>query len=502
MRSEHYDIIIIGAGLSGIGTATHIAREFPGKSIAIIERRERVGGTWDLFRYPGIRSDSDMASFGFTFKPWYSNKVLAKGADIRGYVAETARDFGLYEKVKYGLKLDRADWSSSRQQWMLSTVHESSGQRRDFSCHFMVNCAGYYNYDHGYRPHFDGEENFKGTMVHPQHWPEELDYRNKKVVVIGSGATAITVVPSMAESAAKVTMLQRSPSYIMAMPDTDKLSMALNTILPRKWVFKMARGRNILLQRGLYLACQRWPKQARQLLVNHMQKQAPNIDKRHFSPHYMPWDQRLCAAPDGDFFASLRNGKAEMVTDHIAHFEENGIRLASGDFLEADIVVTATGLDLQLMGGLKLFTDGQPVPLEKTMTYKGILVEGVPNYGWIFGYTNAPWTLKCDIGGQYLCRLFEHMERSGFTVATPVDEGDNNTGEGMLDGFAPGYINRARHIMPRQGKSAPWKVTMHYGKDKRVLVEEPIDDGILRFQTRADGESVSPVPVKPMPKAS
>ena len=485
MTPEHYDIIIIGAGLSGIGTASHIAREYPHKRIAIIERREKVGGTWDLFRYPGIRSDSDMASFGFNFKPWYSNKVLAKGGDIRDYVADTAREFGLYDKIKYGLKIDHADWSSRDQRWELSTLHEASGEDRHFTCDFMVNCAGYYNFDRGYQPHFAGQERFKGEIVHPQHWPESLDYKGKKVVVIGSGATAITVVPAMAEKAEKVTMLQRSPSYIMAMPDTDKLSMALNKVLPRKWVFNLARGRNILLQRGLYLACQRWPRPAKKLLVSHMHKQAPNIDKRHFSPSYMPWDQRLCAAPDGDFFASLRSGKADIVTDHIDQFDETGIVLKSGKHLAADIIVSATGLDLQLMGGLTLSVDGNHVPLAEKMPYKSILVQDVPNYAWIFGYTNAPWTLKCDIGGQYLCRLFDHMEESGFTVATPVDRYGNHTDEGMLDGFAPGYINRAKDIMPRQGKQAPWEVTMHYGNDKRVLLEEPVDDDILQFDTRA-----------------
>jgi len=496
MSAKHYDIVIIGAGLSGIGTACHLARRFPNKSMAIIERREKVGGTWDLFRYPGIRSDSDMASFGFDFKPWYSEKVLAKGGDIREYVAETAREFGLYEKVQYGLKLDNADWSSNEQQWTLYTQHEASGESREFTCGFMVNCTGYYNYDHGYRPHFDGEENFKGQIIHPQQWPEELDYSGKKVVVIGSGATAITVVPAMAKKAAKVTMLQRSPSYIMAMPDTDKITMALNKVLPKKWVFNMTRKRNILIQRGLYLACQRWPERARKLLITHMHKQAPNIDVRHFSPTYMPWDQRLCAAPDGDFFTSLRSGKADIATDHIERFDETGIVLKSGQHLEADIIVSATGLDVQLMGGLELKLDGESVALPRKMTYKGILIQDIPNYGWIFGYTNAPWTLKSDIGGQYLCRLLAYMEKQGFSAATPVDHGDNITDTGMLDGFAPGYINRAKDRMPRQGKEAPWAVTMHYGKDKDTLVNQAVDDGILAFSTPAKAarhDNVQPI---------
>ncbi|MBZ2168639.1 flavin-containing monooxygenase [Marinobacter sp. F4216] len=486
MSAEHYDIIIIGAGLSGVGTACRIAQQHPDKSLAILERRDRMGGTWDLFRYPGIRSDSDMASFGYNFKPWYSDTVLAKGPDIRSYVVETAQEFGLYDKVKFGLKLDTADWSSTDQQWTVSALHEPSGKTRTFTCNFIVNCAGYYNFDHGYRPHFDGEESFKGEILHPQQWPENLDYTGKKVVVIGSGATAITVVPAMADKAAKVTMLQRSPSYIMAMPDTDKISMFLGKILPKRWVFLLARKRNILIQRALYLACQRWPERARKLLINHMHKQAPNVDIRHFTPDYMPWDQRLCAAPDGDFFESLKSGKAEMVTDQIERFDETGIVLKSGDHLDADIIVAATGLDVQLMGGLKLEMDGVPVPLPQKLSYKSIMIQDVPNYGWIFGYTNAPWTLKCDIGGQYLCRLFEHMDEHGFTVATAVDEHNSWTDTGVLDNFAPGYIRRATDRMPRQGKAPPWQVTMHYGKDKKMLVEDPVDDGVLVFQTESE----------------
>lgn len=489
MDQQHFDIVIIGAGLSGIGTACHIAREFPNKTLAILERRENMGGTWDLFKYPGIRSDSDMASYGFNFKPWYSPKVLARGGDIRNYVVDTAKEFGLYDKIHYGLKLSSANWSSKNQEWVLSACHENSGEERTYRCGFIVNCAGYYNFDHGFRPHFEGEENFKGQIIHPQHWPEDLEYKGKKVVVIGSGATAVTVVPSMASEAAKVTMLQRSPSYIMSLPDNDKISTTLNKFLPKQWVFKLARNRNILFQRGLYLACQRWPERSRKLLISHMHKQAPNIDIRHFSPEYMPWDQRLCAAPDGDFFEGLRSGKTDIVTDNIVGFDETGIVLQSGQHLKADIIVTATGLDVQLMGGLQLELDDKPVPLPKKMTYKGLMIQDIPNYGWIFGYTNAPWTLKSDIGGKYLCRLLNHMDKSGYTVATPMDKQNNITDVGMLDEFAPGYIKRAKDRMPRQGKNAPWKVTMHYGKDKKILVHDPIDDGILEFRNAVKVQS-------------
>jgi cation diffusion facilitator CzcD-associated flavoprotein CzcO len=485
MTAEHFDIIIIGAGLSGIGTACHIARKYPNKTLAILERREKVGGTWDLFRYPGIRSDSDMASFGFNFKPWYSDKLLAQGGDIRDYVAETAKEFNLYDKVKFGLHLSSANWSSDDKQWMITAQNTVSGKDQLFSSNFIVNCSGYYNYDQGYRPHFPNEEAFSGEIIHPQQWPENFDYSGKKVVVIGSGATAITVVPSMAKKAAKVTMLQRSPSYIMAMPNTDTISIALNKVLPKKWVFNMARRRNILFQRALYLSSQRWPKMMRKLLVSHMQRQAPNVDKRHFEPKYMPWDQRLCAAPDGDFFESLNSGKAEMVTDNIERFDETGIMLKSGEHIDADIIIAATGLNVQLMGGMSLNIDNKPVDLAKKMTYKSILLQDIPNFAWILGYTNAPWTLKCDIGGQYLCRLFKTMEKEESVVVIPVDKRNNLTEQGMFDEFEPGYISRAKDIMPRQGKEGPWKVTMHYGKDKEALVNAPVDDGILQFKKSA-----------------
>ncbi|WP_029654341.1 flavin-containing monooxygenase [Marinobacter daepoensis] len=484
MTTPHFNLIIIGAGLSGIGSACHIAREYPDRSLAIIERRENVGGTWDLFRYPGIRSDSDMASFGYNFKPWYSDQVLAKGGDIRKYVEETAKEFHLHDKIHYELQITGADWSSEANRWTLTARHEKTGETRYFTCDFMLNCAGYYNFDQGYRPSFKGEEEFQGDILHPQFWPEHLDYSGKRVVVIGSGATAITVVPAMAEKAANVTMLQRSPSYVMAVPDTDKMSVLLNKVLPKKLVFKIARKRNILFQRGLYLACERWPNRMRKVMMWHMRRQlGPGVDMKHFSPKYNPWEQRLCAAPNGDFFKSLRSGKADIVTDQIDHLSKNGIVLTSGKTLEADLIVTATGLDVQLMGGLELSLDGQRVDLPRKMTYKGIMLEDIPNYGWIFGYTNAPWTLKCDIGGRYICRLFEQMGRVGARVVRPVDAAGNASGTGMLDGFAPGYIMRARDRMPRQGLGGPWKVTMHYGKDKKMLIEDPVDDGILRFET-------------------
>ena len=484
MASQHFEVIIIGAGLSGIGSACHIARECPQKSLAILERREKMGGTWDLFRYPGIRSDSDMTSFGFNFRPWFSDKVLAKGPDIRQYVVDTAKQYGISDKVHFGLKITNADWCSKKQLWTITATHEQSGETQTYSCNFLNNCTGFYNYDKGYLPRFEGEENFNGQIIHPQHWPEKLDYTGKNVVIIGSGATAVTLLPAMAKTASHVTMLQRSPTYIMALPDTDKIAMFMEKLMPRSWVFKLTRKRNMLIQRWLYLASMRWPKAMRNILLKQVKKQlGPQFDMRHFTPSYYPWEERLCAAPDGDFFASLREGKASVVTDNIACFTDKGIQTESGEIVKADIIVTATGLDLQMMGGLEMRIDGKLTQLSDKMTYKSIMIQDIPNFTWIFGYTNAPWTLKCDIAGRYVCRLIKHMDENQLAVATPTDSKDNKMNTGVLDTFAPGYIQRAKHMMPRQGKDGPWKILMNYEKDKQVLLKKPIVDGILQFES-------------------
>ena len=499
MSPQHFDILIIGAGLSGIGTAVHLRREHPQRSMAIIERRARLGGTWDLFRYPGIRSDSDMASFGYRFKPWDSDKVLADGPSIRSYITETAKEHGIAETIQYGLNITASNWSSEQQRWVLRAEDVETGESRTLTCHFLINCSGYYNYAEGYRPHFEGEEDFKGQIVHPQHWPEQLDYAGKRVVVIGSGATAVTVVPAMAREAAHVTMLQRSPSYVFSLPDTDKMAMALRRYLPRGLAYRIVRGRNIAVQRGLYLACRRWPKRMRKFLIGQVRKQVgPDFDMRHFTPRYMPWDERLCAVPDGDLFVALREGRASVETDTIERFTENGILLKSGKQLEADIIITATGLNLQMMGGMELTVDDAPMPLNEQMTYKGAMIQNVPNFLWVFGYTNAPWTLKSDIAGRYLCRLLRHMDEHGNAVAVPRDDsGANALDEGILDSLQSGYVQRGKASLPRQGRSGPWRVLMHYGKDKKVLLDEPIDDGCLEFQPvrAAAADSAAPEPM-------
>jgi monooxygenase len=489
---QHFDVMIIGAGLSGIGTACQVTAEFPNKTIAVLERRERLGGTWDLFRYPGIRSDSDMLSFGYKFRPWRALKVLADGPSIRQYIADTAAEYGIDEKIHYGLKIVGADWSSAESRWSVTAIHEATGRTRHYTCGYLISCTGYYNYDAGYLPTFPGVERFTGRCVHPQHWPEDLDYTRKKVVVIGSGATAVTLVPAMAGDAGHVTMLQRSPSYIFSLPAFDTISEFLGRFLPAEWVYAFGRKRNIVMQRQLYLACRRWPKLMRRFLLWQVRSRVgPSFDMTHFTPKYMPWDERLCAVPDGDLFTVLASGEASVVTDEIETFTKTGILLRSGRELEADIIVTATGLNLQMLGGMRLSVDGEARELHDQMTYKGVLVQDIPNLAWMFGYTNAPWTLKSDLAGAYLCRLFKHMEENGYAVATPREVENSAMDIGMLDQLQSGYVQRAKDTLPRQGSKLPWKVLMHYKKDSRMLLDEPVADGVLSFGVTAPAEAVA-----------
>ncbi|MBO9521864.1 MAG: NAD(P)/FAD-dependent oxidoreductase [Nocardioidaceae bacterium] len=482
MTTQHVDVLIIGAGISGVGVACRLRREFPGRTFAILERREQLGGTWDLFRYPGIRSDSDMFTFGFEFRPWDDLKVLADGTSIRGYIGATAREYGVDRDIRYGLKVVSADWSSEQQQWTVTALHEASGETQTWTCGFLVTATGYYDYDNGYLPSFPGEETFEGQRIHPQHWPEDLDYAGKKVVVIGSGATAVTLVPAMADQAAHVTMLQRSPSYVFSLPALDKISAFLKRFLPDSLVFRMTRRRNIVLQRAIFKASRRWPKPVRKLLLAGVRRGVgPDFDMTHFSPRYNPWDERLCAVPDGDLFEVLRDGRASVATDTIETFTPTGIRLASGQELEADIVVTATGLNVQVLGGAAISVDGEARNLHDVLTYKSVLLEGIPNLMWVFGYTNASWTLKVDLAGAYLVRLLSHMDATGQAVAVAVDRGDNANGDGIVDELSAGYIQRTKHVMPRQGREHPWHVLMDYKHDSKVLLTEPVDDGILQF---------------------
>ena len=480
--SEHFDVLIIGAGLSGIGMACHLTRDCPGKSFAILERRGALGGTWDLFRYPGIRSDSDMFSFGYSFRPWNELKVLADGPSIRSYLGDTAREYGVLEKIRYGLKITDANWLSAERQWQVTALEEASNTQRNFSCQFLVMCTGYYDYDGGYLPAFPGIEHFKGQRIHPQHWPEKLDYAGKRVVVIGSGATAVTLVPAMAAQAAHVTMLQRSPSYIFTVPSLDLISKWLAYLLPSSWVYALARRRNIFLQRLIYKLAKRRPALVRRMLMRQVEKQLPSADDlRHFTPHYAPWDERLCAVPDGDLFTAMRSGKAKVVTDEIETFTESGVLLKSGQTLDADLIITATGLQVQVLGGMVVKLDGVEQKLREKLSYKGLLAQDIPNMAWIFGYTNASWTLKADLSARYLCRLLKHMDAKGQKVATPRDLEGCATEFSALSELASGYVQRADAVLPRQGSKLPWRVLNQYERDKPMMLKEPVEDGLLEF---------------------
>ncbi|GAA5524491.1 putative FAD-containing monooxygenase MymA [Microbulbifer aestuariivivens] len=494
MNQQHFDILIIGAGLSGIGTACHLRQTSPERKFAILERRERIGGTWDLFRYPGIRSDSDMFSFGFNFRPWNGLKVLADGESIRSYIAETAAEFNVTDHIQFGVDLQEANWDSARGLWTLRGSH--NGEPVTYTCNVLISCTGYYDYQQGYLPEFAGTELFQGQIIHPQQWPENLDYEGKRVIVIGSGATAVTLVPAMAEKAAHVTMLQRSPTYVLSVPSEDKISAFLKKWLPEQWVYRMARKRNIKLHRWIFKAAKRWPEFTRRMMLRGVRKSlGKGFDMSHFSPTYKPWDQRLCAVPDGDLFEVIKSGKASVVTDEIDTFTEQGVRLKSGAELQADIIVTATGLKVQVLGGMALKVDDQAVPLNQRLVYKGVLMEGVPNMAWVFGYTNASWTLKADLSADYICRLLNHMKTVNQGVFIPLDREGCAEQESVMAALKSGYVDRADHLLPRQGTKYPWRLMNDYEKDAKILLESPIDDGILNFFP-------SPTSAKPTQAAS
>jgi len=482
MKPQHYDVLIIGAGLSGIGMACHMKKDCPKKSYAIIERRDSLGGTWDLFKYPGIRSDSDMYTFGYNFRPWKGSKVLADGPSIKNYIKETAEEYGVLENIKYGLKVVRSSWSTSKGLWTLSVENEKTGEKQQFTANFVVNATGYYNYDEGYKPDYPGEADYQGQLIHPQHWPEDLDYSGKKIVVIGSGATAVTVVPAMADDAAHVTMLQRSPTYMLPIPMVDPVTQQLQRFLPDMLTYRITRTRNITALRTMYQASRRSPKAVRRLLLGIVRKQLGNsVDMRHFSPKYNPWDERLCAVSDGDLFKALRSGKASMETDSIKRFTEKGILLESGKELEADIVISATGLNIQLMGGIDVRIDNKKVKINETLVYKNVLASGIPNAGLIFGYTNLPWTLKADIAAEYICRLLNHMDKHGYTKVEPRDLEGCATDETVMGALQSGYIQRAADKLPRQGTKAPWAMTQDYIRDTKTARYSRIEDDQLWF---------------------
>jgi cation diffusion facilitator CzcD-associated flavoprotein CzcO len=474
---EHVNVLIIGAGLAGIGAAVHLQQGCPGKSYAILESRAAIGGTWDLFRYPGIRSDSDMFTLGYSFKPWLGKKSIADGESILDYIKETAEEYGVEERIRFGHKVVSADWSSAEARWTVRA--ERDGEPVELTCDFLYGCTGYYRYDEGFSPAFEGTERFGGRIVHPQHWPEDLDYAGKRVVVIGSGATAVTLVPALAEQAGHVTMLQRSPTYVISRPAVDPIARVLRRLLPQKPAYAAIRWKNVVLMLASYKASRRWPGAIRRIVRRGAQAQLPegyDVDT-HFKPRYNPWDERLCVIPGGDLFKAIGSGRAEIVTDHIETFTEKGIRLQSGRELEADVVVTATGLNLLVLGGMQILIDGKEKQISETVGYKGMMFSGIPNLALALGYTNASFTLKTDLVGDYICRLLKYMDARGYRIATPRAPGPSVETEPFID-LKSGYVLRSLDQLPKQATTHPWRLHQNYAQDIRLLKKGPIDDEI------------------------
>ncbi|WP_417622946.1 flavin-containing monooxygenase [Parasphingorhabdus sp.] len=496
MENEILDVLIVGAGLSGIGAAVHLTKRCPGKSFAIVEGRDRLGGTWDLFRYPGIRSDSDMYTLGYNFKPWTARKAIADAPSILNYLDETVAEYDLADKIRFNRKVVEASWSSEEALWTVRVDH-GDGSNSTIKCNFLHMCSGYYSYDEGHNPDFPGKADFEGRIVHPQFWPDDLDYTGKKVVVIGSGATAVTLIPSMAESAAHVTMLQRSPTYIVSRPGEDKWALRLRKFLPGKLAYLLTRWKNVLLGLFMFNLARKKPAEFKGRLLEMVKEEmGPDVDMAHYTPTYNPWDQRLCLVPDSDLFESIKSGKASIVTDHIDSFTKDGIKLKSGQMLEADVIVTATGLKMITGGSAAISVDGQPVNFGEKINYKGVMFSGIPNFGMTMGYTNASWTLKADLTSEYVCRLINFMDRNGTPIATPtLPVGESIGTEPMLD-FSSGYVQRAIKDLPKQGDRKPWRLNQNYPKDIINLRYKAVDDGVMVFSKA--GAAVKAVPVQPV----
>jgi cation diffusion facilitator CzcD-associated flavoprotein CzcO len=504
---EHFDVLIVGAGLSGIDAAHHLQKFCPSKSYVIFEQRERIGGTWDLFRYPGIRSDSDMLTMGYSFRPWTHPKAISPGEDIREYITATARDEGIDRNIRFRHQIKRASWSSEDAKWTIEAVRKapSSGagattsggvEMNDepvtLSCNFLFCCAGYYRYSAGYLPEFPNSSRFKGRMFHPQAWPEDLDYAGKRVVIIGSGATAVTLVPAMAKTAAHVTMLQRSPTYVISAPEKDRIANFLRHIMPAMWAYRLSRWKNVGFMTYVYQLSQRYPNFVKRGIIKKAGKQLGtdfDVDT-HFTPRYRPWEQRMCLIPDADMFEAIKSGRASVITDQIETFTERGIQLKSGKELEADIIVTATGLAMQAFGGMELTVDKQRVDPGQVLAYKGVMMSGVPNFASVFGYINASWTLKADLICNYVCRLLNFMDSKNVRQVTPRSVGESAAAP-FVENFSSGYIQRALAGWPKQGHKKPWRVYQNYFRDTISLKWTRVDDEGLEFS--------NPVAQAPLP---
>ena len=485
---EHFDVVVVGAGLSGIGAAYHLKTLCADHSFVILEGREDLGGTWDLFRYPGIRSDSDMHTLGFRFKPWTASKSIADGPAILEYLREAVAENSIEDHIRFRHLVQRAEWSSENARWTIESRRDDTDEAVTFTCGFLYMCSGYYSYKGGYTPEFEGRERFQGEIVHPQAWPEDLDYTGKRVVIIGSGATAVTLLPAMTESAAHVTMLQRSPTYMVSAPDHDVIADTLRKVFPDRVAYAITRKKNTALTEFFYNRTRTAPDKVKAFLLKRVRKEMGDdfdIDT-HFTPRYNPWDQRICLVPNSDFFAALRSDKADVVTDHIECFTEKGIELVSGTELEADIIITATGLQLVTVGEMDFFVDGEPVDFSRTWTYKGLAYSDVPNMVSCFGYIAASWTLRADLTSEYVCRLLNRMRDTGTVQCTPRlrPEDRDMTPRPWIDDFSSGYMQRMMPMLPKQGDRVPWVNTQSYTKDKLLFRKSPVDDGVMQF-TRA-----------------
>ncbi len=480
-ESPAYDVLIVGAGLSGIGAAYHVQSKSPNKTFAVLEGRAAMGGTWDLFKYPGIRSDSDMYTLGFSFNPWGNPKAIADGPSILQYIKDTAAKFDIDKKIKYNHKVLDACWSDSEKMWTITLADHESIPYKNIRCKFLFTCCGYYDYVQGYSPSFPNSQAYGGIMIHPQQWDTNLVYENKKVIIIGSGATAVTLVPEMAKKAEKVIMLQRSPSYVVSLPREDRIANLLKKVLPEKAAYRLVRWKNILFSLSFYNASRKWPNAIKKLILKGVKKEmGANYDLKHFFPQYNPWDQRLCIVPDGDLFQSIKSGKAEVITDTVQQFTATGILLSSGKELQADIIVTATGLKLQLLGGMTLRVNGKIAEPKDIHCYRGVMFSDIPNFAVAIGYTNASWTLKCDLNCDYVVRLLNYMDKNNYAVCTPRFDSTEFSSEPLLD-FDAGYIKRAVDILPHQGSKAPWKVYQNYLRDSFLLRYSSIKDKYLEF---------------------